>query len=150
MWANNPMGPAAVEALGVLGWSKGDVKLLSVGCTDSALNVAADRKRFLGTNYWALRVVSVMMAGQSSASTGTAQLLLGHENVHRISPIVGGDRFKLDRTGDIASLRALGSSEARTQLPIIRDDFLTHKANRFVPLRSLGSKAAVTPNGKST
>jgi patatin-like phospholipase/acyl hydrolase len=29
-WANNPMGAAAVEALGVLDWPKGSVRLLSI------------------------------------------------------------------------------------------------------------------------
>src|SRR3546814_9614978 len=37
MWANNPMGPAAVKALGVLEWPKGNIRLLSVGCTESPL-----------------------------------------------------------------------------------------------------------------
>lgn len=139
MWANNPMGAAAVEALGVLEWNKGDVRLLSVGCTDSPLNVGANRKSRLGLNYWAKRLVSVMMAGQSSGSIGTALLLLGHDNVRRISPVVNNGRFKLDRTSDIEGLRALGASEARTQLPLIRDMFFARTAEPFVPLRSVGS-----------
>ncbi|MGW4533763.1 CBASS cGAMP-activated phospholipase [Nocardia sp. NPDC004340] len=138
MWANNPMGTAAVEALGVLDWSKGDVRLLSVGCTDSPLNAGANRKSRLGLNYWATRLVSVMMAGQSSGSIGAAMLLLGHDNVKRISPIVNNGRFKLDRTSDIEALRALGASEARTQLPLIREMFFTQAAEPFVPLRSVG------------
>src|SRR3546814_5207316 len=92
MWANNPMGPAAVEALGVLEWPKGNIRLLSVGCTESPLETYDGSKYGLGLNYWARRLMSVIMAGQSSASIGTAQLLLGHDNVHRISPSVGPDR----------------------------------------------------------
>jgi uncharacterized protein len=142
MWANNPMGTAAVEALGVLDWAKGDVRLLSVGCTESPLSVAAYRKSRLGVNYWATRLKDVIMAGQSSASLGTAQLLLGHENVYRVSPIVGSDRFKLDRVKDIESLRALGASEARTQLPVIREKFFSGAAEPFVPHRKLEQEAA--------
>ncbi|WP_433193986.1 CBASS cGAMP-activated phospholipase [Nocardia sp. CA-107356] len=140
-WANNPMGAAAVEALGVLEWTKGDVRLLSVGCTTAPLNVGADRTERLGVNYWAKRLVAVMMAGQSSASIGTAQLLLGHENVRRISPMVGDGRYKLDRVKDIPSLRARGASEARTQLPLLREMFFSTKASEFVPIRSLDEQS---------
>ncbi|ETZ70833.1 patatin-like phospholipase family protein [Mycobacteroides abscessus MAB_030201_1075] len=143
MWANNPMGTASVEALGVLDWQKGDVRLLSVGCTESPLSVAAYRKSRLGLNYWATRLIDVIMAGQSSASLGTAQLLLGHDNVYRVSPVVGSDRFKLDRARDIESLRALGASEARTQLPLIRDKFFSGPPPEpFVPYRKLGQDVA--------
>lgn len=143
MWANNPMETASVEALGVLDWQKGDVRLLSVGCTESPLGVAAYRKSRLGLNYWATRLIDVVMAGQSSASLGTAQLLLGHDNVYRVSPVVGSDRFKLDRARDIESLRALGASEARTQLPLIRDKFFSGPPPEpFVPYRKLGQDVA--------
>ncbi|RUP06109.1 MAG: patatin [Mycobacterium sp.] len=141
MWANNPMGTAAVEALGVLDWAKGDVCLLGVGCTESPLSIAAHRRSRLGLNYWATRLVDVIMAGQSSASLGTAQLLLGHENVYRVSPVVGSDRFKLDRAKDIESLRALGAAEARTQLPLIREKFFSGPAEPFEPYRRPGQEA---------
>lgn len=143
MWANNPMGAAAVEALGVLEWTKGDIRLLSVGCTESPLSVAAYRRSRLGLNYWATRLIHVIMAGQSSASIGTAQLLLGHDNVHRVSPVVGGNRFKLDRAKYIEALRALGASEARTQLPLIRDKiFSGPPAEPFQPYRTLVEEQA--------
>lgn len=142
MWANNPMGTASVEALGVLDWAKGDVRLLSIGCTETPLSVAAYRRSRLGLNYWATRLVDVIMAGQSSASLGTALLLLGHENVHRVSPVVGSGRFRLDRAKDIESLRALGASEARTQLPLIREKFFSGPAEPFEPYRKLDQQEA--------
>jgi patatin-like phospholipase/acyl hydrolase len=134
MWANNPMGPAAVEAIGLLEWKKGDVKLLSIGCTDSPLSVDADRASRLGLNYWAKRLVSVFMAGQSSSSLGTAQLLLGRNNVVRISPKVDSKRFKLDNVKGINALRGLGSSHSRMQLSRLRQDFFSTKAEVFAPL----------------
>ncbi|WP_440709875.1 CBASS cGAMP-activated phospholipase [Herbiconiux sp. YIM B11900] len=137
MWANNPMGPAAVEALGILEWEKGDVRLLSVGCTDSPMSANADRRNWLGLNYWAQRLVAVFISGQSSSSIGTAQLLLGHENVYRVSPVVDKKRFKLDGIEGVPALRALGASVARTELPKLRSIFFTEKAEAFVPIRSL-------------
>ena len=140
MWANNPMGPAAVEAIGLLEWTRGDVQLLSIGCTDSPLALDADRGRRLGLNYWATRLVSVFMAGQSSSSLGTAQLLLGHDNVVRISPVVDRKRFRLDGIDGIPVLRGLGSAQSRIELPNIRDTFFSAKAEPFVPLRALTPK----------
>ena len=57
MWANNPAGVAAVEALGVLGWERSDVKLLSLGCTTEPLRVNANQTTRLGVNYWARRLL---------------------------------------------------------------------------------------------
>lgn len=142
MWANNPMGPAAVEALGVLEWEKGDVKLLSIGCTDAPLNVNADRINRLGLTYWARRLVAVFMAGQSSSSLGTAQLLLGHANVIRISPLVDAKRFKLDGVEGITALRGLGASQSRIEMPHLRHTFFTKTADVFSPMRSLDDEGA--------
>lgn len=138
MWANNPMGTAAVEAIGLLEWRKGDVDLLSVGCTDAATNFKADQARFLGLfSYWAKRIVKVFMAGQSSASIGTAQLLLGHDHVVRVSPTVDEKQYQLDGVAGIPELRALGASQARTQLPLLRDRFFSGPALPFSPIRKL-------------
>jgi patatin-like phospholipase/acyl hydrolase len=134
MWANNPMGAAAVEALGVLEQRPGAVMLLGIGCTESPLDTYDRRRRGLGINYWARRLVDTIMAGQSSSSIGTAQLLLGHANVHRISPIVSGGRYKLDSVGGIGSLKGLGAAEARREFPKVRDMFLTTPRSAFTPL----------------
>jgi uncharacterized protein len=136
MWANNPAGNAAVEALGVLGWKPGDVELLSLGCTTEPLRANAGRKARLGVTYWLRKVVPVMMAAQSSGSHGTAQLLLGHENVLRYSVTVSNGRFKMDSIKDIEALRGLGYSEARKALPQLHK-WLTETAEPFEPYRKL-------------
>jgi hypothetical protein len=136
MWANNPMGTAAVEALGVLDWPKGSVKLLSIGCTETPPTIKDGRRAGMGWGRWAPHLVSIFMHAQSSASLGTAQLLLGHANVHRVSKTVGGGRYTLDGVEEIESLKGLGSSEARIQIPKVKAMFLTGKREPFVPLRS--------------
>ncbi len=133
MWANNPMSAAAVEALGVLEWPKGSVKLLGVGCTTPVASTQDRGQRGRGKLYWATRVADTFMAGQSSSSLGAAQLLLGHENVHRVSPSVGAAMYKLDGVGAIKSLRGLGSTQARTEYPKVKEMFFTSKAEKFVP-----------------
>lgn len=138
MWANNPMGTAAVEAIGLLEWRKGDVELLSVGCTEAPANFQAGRESRHGlANYWAKRIVKVFMSGQSSASIGTAMLLLGHDRVVRVSPSVDERHYQLDGIKGIPELRALGATEARKQLPFLRERFFKAPAEAFEPLRKL-------------
>lgn len=132
-WANNPMGAAAVEALGVLGWPAGAIRLLGVGCTEGPLNTTDSSQRGLGFAYWAPRLVSTFMAGQSTGSLGTAQLLLGHENVMRVSPTVSAKRYSLDGTDGMESLRGLGASEARKAYPKVQSMFLGGERPPFKP-----------------
>ncbi|MES2094506.1 MAG: CBASS cGAMP-activated phospholipase [Actinomycetota bacterium] len=132
MWANNPMGAAAVEALGVLDWPKGSIKLLGVGCTTPVASNRGSGRRGRGKLYWATRVADTFMAGQSSSSVGTAQLLLGHPNVHRVSPTVSASMYKLDGVAGIKSLRGLGASEARKEYPKVSAMFFASKAEKFV------------------
>lgn len=144
MWANNPMGTAAVEAIGLLEWAKGDVELLGVGCTDAPANFKASQSRWHGlANYWAKRIVKVFMSGQSSASIGSAMLLLGHEHVTRVSPLVDEKQYQLDGVEGIPELRALGADQARTQLPLLRRRFFSTPVRDFIPVRTLDGKGDI-------
>src|SRR6266581_1339825 len=40
IWANNPVAVAVVEAIAVLGWDRSQIRVLSVGCTQEAINVS--------------------------------------------------------------------------------------------------------------
>jgi hypothetical protein len=132
LWANNPMGLAAVEALGVLDWTKGNIKMLSIGCTIEAFT----GKITGGKLSVAPEIADIFMASQSSASLGTAQLLLGHENVIRINPYVPKGSFSLDGISGIAALKGLGITEARKELPNI-EHFFKEKVTLFTPKHSL-------------
>lgn len=135
LWANNPMGLAVVEAIGVLGWSKDEIKVLSIGCTTEALDVGIARSVPMGKAYWAFKAIKVFMSTQSSASLGTAQLLAGHANIHRISPTVANGKFSLDAVKEVTSLKGLGDSEARKALPSI-EFFFEEKAEPFIPINN--------------
>jgi hypothetical protein len=81
------------------------------------------------------------MAGQSSSSYGTAQLLLGHDNVVRVSQTVGRGRFKLDDMNGITALKGLGHTKSRSESPKLKPVFFTEPSEPFKPLRKLeGSK----------
>lgn len=137
LWANNPMGVGAVEAVGILGWDQREVDLLSVGCTTSPLDAMKFQGNRKGAVFYAGRIVDLMMTAQSSASSGTAAVLFGHEHVHRITTIVDRGRFDLDDADGIAGLRGLGQDEARKAVPKVRQVFLGAPAERFQPYRTV-------------
>lgn len=128
LWANNPMGLATVEAIGVLDWPKDSIKMLSIGCTTEALNVRGGGGRLV----WAPKIADVFLHSQSSASLGTAQLLIGHENVKRISPVMPNGRFGMDVVKEISSLKGIGEAEARKAYPHLTE-FFSEKAEQFEP-----------------
>lgn len=136
LWANNPMGLAVVEAIGVLEWPREQLKVLSIGCTTEPINIKWARSFPMGKAYWGFRVADLFMSAQSSASCGMAQLLAGHANVTRISPSVTNGKFGLDVIKEIESLKGLGNSEARKALPSI-ELFFTDKAEPFSPIHQL-------------
>jgi hypothetical protein len=133
MWANNPVGLAAVEAIGILGWNQSDIRILSLGCTTELLNIGLGRKVGFGLGYWGLKIVDLFMAAQSSASLSTAQVLIGKPNIKRISPNIPKGRFTLDSVSEIESLRGLGRSEAREAIPELRRLFFDEHAETFEP-----------------
>lgn len=134
IWANNPVGMAVVEAVGVLDWSRDSTKVLSVGCTTEPINIRAGRNRALGILYWIWKLPNVFMIAQSSASVGTAALLVGHDNIKRISPVVSSGKFGLDVVREINRLKGLGDSEARKEGVNIQS-FFAEKAEVFEPYK---------------
>jgi uncharacterized protein len=138
VFANNPAGLAAVEAIGVLGWPRDEVAILSLGCGAEALDVRTRgwwRSGFFG---FAPKVVDVFLTAQSDASCGTAIHLLGdRRRFHRISPTLPAKRYGLDVTRELPSLSGLGHTEARHRLQELRPLFFSAPAEPFVPELSL-------------
>lgn len=134
IWANDPAGVAAVEALGILKWYPSDTHLLSVSCTASPMSTDSAHRRSWGRIYWAQKLLEVVSAGQSSGAQGIAAVLLGHERVTRIAPIVSAGTFALDGVEAIERLRGLGETEARTARPNLRHLFAA-PAENFEPYK---------------
>lgn len=137
IWANNPIAVAMVEAIGILKWPADQIRVLSLGCTYTPLNVDWGRRRPLGKFGWADKIADVCMTAQSSGALGMAMHLVpDRRNVIRISPSVG-DRYTLDGLDDIKSLKGIGSSEARKALSDIRNVFFEHVVTEeFKPYHS--------------
>lgn len=136
LWANNPVGLAVVEAVGVLDWPRDRLKVLSIGCTDEPFDMGRLRKWSVGL-LWATRAVEVFMRGQSFGSLGTAYSLAGHENVVRVNQTVARKRFALDSAKGISDLCALGRYRARNESGKIKPVFFTEPAEPFIPYRKV-------------
>ena len=131
IYANNPVGMAVVEAISILNWNRDQLRVLSLGCTCEPLDV---RRHAEGRLYWAMKGTEVFLKAQSSLSLGTASLLAGRENIIRIDPVVGNNRYALDKVQEINSLKGLGSAEARIQIPYLRQKFQFDSiADKFEP-----------------
>jgi hypothetical protein len=134
MWANNPVAVAAVEAVGVLGWDPTQTHILSVGCTEPALDISGGSRFWSGKLYWANKVSEIFLAGQSSGALGMARWLLGVSNVHRVTETVGASAYSLDGINRVTDLKGLGASSARHELARLKDVFFTGPADQFIPL----------------
>lgn len=132
IWANNPIGLAAVEAIGVLEWPASDIEVLSIGCTSEPIGTGGTVRTSLGLSYWGLRVIDLFMHAQDSASFGTATILTSHEQITRIDPVVSPRKYKLDSYKAIPSLEGLGETYARDRFPHIKS-FFSEKTEPFVP-----------------
>jgi hypothetical protein len=72
VFANNPAGLAAVEAVGVLGWPRDEVAILSLGCGAEALDIRTRGWWRSGLVGLAPKLSSVFLTAQSDASCGMA------------------------------------------------------------------------------
>jgi uncharacterized protein len=138
VFANNPAGLAAVEAVGVLNWPREAVAILSIGCGAEPLNVRTAKWWRSGILGVARNMSAVFMTAQSDSSLGTATHLIGDRTkFFRLNPALPNGRYGLDVTTELATLSAHGDTEARHRLRELQDVFFSAPAEPFVPERSL-------------
>lgn len=133
IWANNPVGLAVVEAISTLGWSRDELYVLSIGCSEAAIPIP-ENSGYLGL---AFKMADLFMLGQSRGAHGTAKLLTGHSDrdprLFRYQPIAAKGEFCLDGAGQIRSMKGIGVNMAREALPQIQEFFLASTREAFVP-----------------
>lgn len=133
IWANNPVGLAAVEGLAVLNWQREDIFILSLGCSEEVVSIPTS----CGLGGFLRYVFSIMMLGQSKAALGTAKLLTGHSDsnrrLYRYCPLVPQGKFNIDCVGQATELMGLGASQARETLPEIERVFFQKQREGFEP-----------------
>jgi patatin-like phospholipase/acyl hydrolase len=137
VWANNPIGVAAVEAVGMLGWPADRLKILSIGTTS---DVKAQPK-WRGKLSMATSVTRLFMAGQSHSALGAAKIITGdgqdHKAIWRIDQVAPEGRYTMDNAARIAEMKDRAVAEAREQLPELRRNFFQEPVLPFTPFHSL-------------
>jgi uncharacterized protein len=137
VWANNPIGVAAVEAVGMLGWPAERLKILSIGTTSGVKT----QPRWKGKLPMATSVTRLFMAGQSHSALGTAKIITGdghaHKAIWRVDQVAPEGRYTLDNASRIAEMKDRAVAEAREQLPLLRGDLFREPAPLFTPYHSL-------------
>ncbi|MES9937207.1 MAG: CBASS cGAMP-activated phospholipase [Sedimenticola sp.] len=136
-WANNPTALAVVEAIGLLGWPRESLHVLSLGCLEETYTTP----KGAGVGTLGTKVIKLFMDGQSHGSMGIAKLLTGHEHertaIHRINHTVPYSAYKMDDTRVIQDLKGLGYSHARDRYPILGPVFFKEPAEAFTPEHQL-------------
>jgi patatin-like phospholipase/acyl hydrolase len=146
VWAHNPLGLAVIEAVGVLGWPRDAIRVLSLGCTNQRLDVPWQKRTSYGASYWGARLAQVFTAAQSSSAVVTANVLIGATNLYRVSPDMSAERFTLDGVRHLDNLRHLGETEAAREFSRLKPMFFTGKAPKFVPYHhQMSPDRAVSP-----
>lgn len=145
VWANNPVGPAVVEAVGVLGWSADRIRVLSLGCTEDTYTIGGQ----VGKKDVMRSVVDLFMQGQSKGSIGTAKILLRDSptapKLFEYTHIAERNMFELDNVSMIEKLAGLGAANARQAVPVMNEVFLTEPREQFVPYHGPGARDEISP-----
>jgi hypothetical protein len=139
VWANNPIGVATIEAIGMLGWPGHRLKILSIG----TITEVKSRPR-LGGLLPLVRhgyVTRLFMTGQSHSAMGTAKIITGdvhhRKAIWRIDQHAPEGRYTLDNTARIRDMKSRAYAEAREQIPELRRAFFDGPAEPFIPAHRL-------------
>jgi hypothetical protein len=143
VWANNPIGVAAIEATGLLGWPGEQLKILSIG----AINEPGRLPKLRGKLPMAASVARLLMAGQAHSALGAAKIITGdvHQRkaIWRIDQTAPEGRYTLDNADHISEMRDRAFAEVREQLPELKREFFHGPAEKFTPFYGATDAAAV-------
>ena len=138
VWANNPIGTATIEAVGMLGWPADHLKILSIG---TIADVVAP-PRWKGKLPMASSLARLFMAGQSHSALGTAKIITGdgHQRkaIWRVDQVAPAGRYTLDNASRISEMKDRGFTEAREQMPELRRHFFDRQAEHSSPTIGCG------------
>jgi predicted acylesterase/phospholipase RssA len=133
IWANDPTAIAVVEGICVLGWKSDEIDVLSIGCTEEAVDF---KQKGHSALFWIRRAIDAAIRGQSRSSLGMARHLTGRdqglENIVRINPAVPAKKFSLDGVSGIRDLKGFAYGQARHVLPELTNRFFGSEAEPFI------------------
>jgi hypothetical protein len=95
VWANNPTMIALIDALACFQVNREQIQILSIGCGDEPYYISDSTITKGGILHWR-KIIFAAMHLQSLNALGQAKLLIGPENLLRISPSISGSPIELD------------------------------------------------------
>ena len=137
LWANNPIMVGVVEALTALGASRGQVRVLSLGCGSEPYRVGRWKMIAGGVLGWR-DIIFGAMHYQSLGALGQARLLLGADRVDRIEPVSSGSPIPLDdweRAHDELPIAAMAAVDEHGDK--VLSSYMDHPAAPFPPLTAV-------------
>jgi predicted acylesterase/phospholipase RssA len=143
IWANNPSVVGVTEAVSMFGRSLDDIKVLSVGTTES-VSTRPSKLDNAGLLRWlrAPHVVEILMRGQSVGAFAQLQHLVGMDDAHRLDAPAGDELNSLDRC-DARELIAKASHHSRRFSPIFEAQFQAHHAPTYRPMYGPNAQGVV-------
>jgi len=133
--AANPIALAVAEGLGLFGWSREDVFVLSLGCASTRSHASRRSQLDRSASQLALRYTALLQKTQSSGAVALARNLLASRRIFHIEADTNGQDISFDDVSQIARLESLGQQQALNWLPILREHFFSGLAEPFTPLR---------------
>jgi hypothetical protein len=141
LWANNPAMVAYSEAIRIRKecvrdvdprFEADEIKILSIG-TGILPYYVNPGQRPAGIAYWSPRLFEVIAASQSQAVDFQVGFLLPPDRYCRINFILPDKSFTMDSVGNMGTLAHRGRERANETHSIVKDQFLTEKAQLYVP-----------------
>ena len=137
VWANNPFGVAAIEAIGMIGWPGDRLTILSI----ETINEPGRLSKLRGKLPMATSVARLFMAGQAHSALGTAKIITGdvHQRkaIWRVDQTAPEGRYTLDNAARISEMRDLHLRKRASSYPSSRGTS-SPPADEFVNPRRCG------------
>ena len=137
LWAHNPTLLAVIEAVGLLGWPREEISVLSLGFPPEPLPYDVSGRRHVGAYEASFRLADLLMNAQSTSALVNARLLISQDRVVRVTPEAGWEAIALDGIESLPVLKQLGLSAGERVAEQHFDTFFSEPAEPFVPCNKL-------------
>ncbi len=133
LWANNPVMNALVDVLSCYDVPRENIRILSIG--NGNKNFKMSKFAMIGGLLsWAERAFQAANIAQSKNALGQAYLLVGKHNVTRVDLAEIENDIEMDDVSRaLSELPSVAKAYAESSGPIIRDVFLSIRADDFTP-----------------
>ena len=133
VWANNPILFGLMDGIGILGWKKEEIKVLSISCIEKPLDSYLPKRK--GKLRIAPHLTDLFMSMQSASALSASQILIGPDNIFRLTDEGG---FELDSVKQLPEMKGLAETRIKSEIDKIMPIFFDSPvAEPFVPFKTV-------------